>query len=121
MTLYWLDCCQQVGKLLEQSRGAPCYKPLPYALPIPGMARVRCVCAGVFGIEDGAARLLMGAASLTTRDAHVPAHEDTMAAPSAIALFASANILYNLVSIHNPAACASPGTTPGCAQRSTTP
>ena len=121
MTLYWLDCCQQVGKLLEQSRGAPCYKPLPYALPIPGMAKVRCVCAGASGIEGGATRLLMRAVSLTTWDARVPACVDTMAAPGAIALLASANILYTLASIHNPAACASPGTTPGCARRSTTP
>lgn len=39
-TLYWLQCCVEAGKVLPPQRGSPCYTPLPYPLPLPGMERV---------------------------------------------------------------------------------
>jgi hypothetical protein len=39
-TSYWLQCCAQARALLPAQRGAPCYRPLPYALPLPGMEDV---------------------------------------------------------------------------------
>ena len=39
-TLYWLECCAEAGKVLSPQRGSPCYTPLPYPLPLPGMDRV---------------------------------------------------------------------------------
>jgi hypothetical protein len=39
-TLYWLQCCEQAGQVLPLQRGSPCYSPLPYALPLPGMEHV---------------------------------------------------------------------------------
>jgi hypothetical protein len=40
-TYYWLECCVEAddgqGRIVPYMRGSPCYKPLPYPLPIPGM------------------------------------------------------------------------------------
>lgn len=40
-TVYWLECCVQMGRLLAPTPGAPCYCPLPHVLPLPGMEDVR--------------------------------------------------------------------------------
>lgn len=39
-TVYWLECCAMAKDLLTPQRGTPCFKPLPYPLPLPGMDRV---------------------------------------------------------------------------------
>ena len=39
-TVYWLECSLQAGAPLPPNRGAPLYQPLPYPLPLPGMAEV---------------------------------------------------------------------------------
>lgn len=39
-TLYWLECCGLAGEILVAQRGTPCFQPLPYDLPLPGMNRI---------------------------------------------------------------------------------
>jgi topoisomerase (DNA) II binding protein 1 len=39
-TVYWLECCGLAGEILVAQRGTPCFQPLPYDLPLPGMNRV---------------------------------------------------------------------------------
>jgi len=39
-TLYWLECCVEAGHLLTPQRGSPCFRPLPFPLPLEGMSRV---------------------------------------------------------------------------------
>jgi hypothetical protein len=45
-TLYWLECCAQGGALQPMQRGSPCYAPLPYPLPLPGMPAVSVAVSG---------------------------------------------------------------------------
>lgn len=39
-TIYWLECCVQVGEVLPPQAGTTCFQPLPYPLPIPGMDKI---------------------------------------------------------------------------------
>jgi hypothetical protein len=39
-TLYWLECCVEAGQLLTPQRGSPCFRPLPFPLPLEGMSRI---------------------------------------------------------------------------------
>ena len=39
-TLYWLECCVEAGQLLTPQRGSPCFRPLPFPLPLDGMSRI---------------------------------------------------------------------------------
>jgi hypothetical protein len=40
-TLYWVECCITSSRVLAPARNCPCFQPLPYELPLPGMERVR--------------------------------------------------------------------------------
>ena len=42
-TMYWLECSVKAQKVLTPQAGAPCFQPLPYALPIPGMDKISYV------------------------------------------------------------------------------
>jgi hypothetical protein len=35
-TVYWLKCCSKAKKMLAHMDGAPCFKPLPFELPMEG-------------------------------------------------------------------------------------
>jgi hypothetical protein len=40
VTLYWLECSVAAGAVQAPNRGAPCYQPLPYGLPLAGMTDI---------------------------------------------------------------------------------
>lgn len=42
-TLYWLRCCVEASRLLTPQKGTPCFKPLPFPLPMAGMENISCV------------------------------------------------------------------------------
>lgn len=42
VTRFWLQCCLRAGtRMPPLARTAPCYRPLPYVLPLPGMEDVK--------------------------------------------------------------------------------
>jgi hypothetical protein len=45
-TLYWLKCCAKAKKMLAHQEGAPCFRPLPFELPMEGMCRVSISMSG---------------------------------------------------------------------------
>ncbi|RMZ54947.1 hypothetical protein APUTEX25_000464 [Auxenochlorella protothecoides] len=46
VTSYWMECSLLAGKLVPHSRGAPCYRPLPYPFPLPGVEKLRICISG---------------------------------------------------------------------------
>ena len=56
-TLYWLELCLTAGQILPAMRGAPCYQPLPYTLPLPGMeAIIVCISGFSAPVRDAIAK-----------------------------------------------------------------
>ena len=45
-TLYWIKCCAKARKMLGHQDGAPCFRPLPYDLPMEGMRNVSISTSG---------------------------------------------------------------------------
>ena len=48
-TLYWIKCCVKAQKMLMHQDGAPCFRPLPFGLPMDGM---RSVSVSTSGYDD---------------------------------------------------------------------
>ena len=48
-TLYWIKCCVKAQKMLMHQDGAPCFRPLPFELPMDGM---RSVSVSTSGYDD---------------------------------------------------------------------
>lgn len=45
-TLYWIKCCVKAQKMLMHQDGAPCFRPLPFELPMDGMPSVSVSTSG---------------------------------------------------------------------------
>lgn len=45
-TLYWIRCCVSARKMLGHQEGAPCFRPLPYDIPMEGMQKVSISTSG---------------------------------------------------------------------------
>lgn len=45
-TVYWLRCCAEAGRILSPQRGSPCFRPLPFKLPLDGMENISVAISG---------------------------------------------------------------------------
>ena len=45
-TVYWLRCCSEAKKILTPQKGTPCFKPLPFKLPMDGASGISIAISG---------------------------------------------------------------------------
>ena len=45
-TLYWIQCCVKAQKMLMHQDGAPCFRPLPFELPMDGVSNLSVSTSG---------------------------------------------------------------------------